>query len=59
VDHAETRVARQQIASIKKLCSYLDRELPALDSLTETEAGKPLQELSAAYKGARSALPVR
>ena len=49
----------QQIASIKKLCGLLGREVLETETMTEEKAGQTILELSSAYKEARQALPVR
>jgi hypothetical protein len=52
--------SEQQIVTLKKLCGYLNRDVPAeLSTMTFQAAGKLIQELSEAYKEARSALPIR
>ena len=52
-------MARQQIGSLKKLCSYLNRAEPETATMTEEQAKQMIKELSAMYEEARSALPVR
>jgi hypothetical protein len=55
----QPKATEQQITSIKKLCGLLGREVPDLNGLTEEKAGQTIIELSAAYKEARQAVPVR
>lgn len=49
----------QQIASIKKLCGFLDRSVPDTNGMTDATARIAIKELTTAYKEARAALPVR